>query len=90
MNEVPAGLDRPSPGEQLERSEEALTIITRLLDGETVDFSGRFRARNAVLYWRPERRPPVYLSAFKRARPSSPAASPTASGRSPTRSRPRR
>ena len=65
MNEVPAGMDWPSTGEQLERTEEALTIITRLLDGETVDFSGRhFRARNAVLYSRPERRPPVYLSAF--------------------------
>jgi coenzyme F420-dependent glucose-6-phosphate dehydrogenase len=65
MNEVPAGMDWPSPAEQLERTEEALTIITRLLDGETVDFSGRhFRAKNAVLYSLPERRPPVYLSAF--------------------------
>ena len=40
MNEVPAGLDWPSPDEQLARTEEALTIITRLLDGETVDFDG--------------------------------------------------
>ena len=65
MNAVPAGMDWPSPAEQLARTEEALTIITRLLDGETVDFAGRyFRARNAVLYSRPPRRPPVYLSAF--------------------------
>jgi coenzyme F420-dependent glucose-6-phosphate dehydrogenase len=65
MNEVPAGLEWPSPAEQLERTEEALTIVTRLLDGQTVDFSGRwFSARGARLYELPERRPPVYMSAF--------------------------
>ena len=65
MNEVPAGMDWPSPPEQLERTEEALTIITRLLGGETVDFDGRFfKAKRAALYSLPERRPPVYLSAF--------------------------
>jgi len=65
MNEVPAGMDWPSAEEQLARTEEALTIITRLLDGETVDFAGQFfRAKRAVLYSRPARRPPVYLSAF--------------------------
>jgi coenzyme F420-dependent glucose-6-phosphate dehydrogenase len=65
MNEVPAGMDWPPVAEQLERTEEALTIITRLLDGETVDFTGRhFRARGARLFTRPARRPPVYMSAF--------------------------
>jgi coenzyme F420-dependent glucose-6-phosphate dehydrogenase len=65
MNEVPAGLDWPSPAEQLDRTEEALTIIKRLLDGETVDFHGRyFRATAARLYTRTERRPPIYMSAF--------------------------
>jgi coenzyme F420-dependent glucose-6-phosphate dehydrogenase len=65
MNEVPAGLDWPPVGEQLARTEEALEIITRLLDGETVDFRGRFfRTEGARLYALPERRPPVYLSAF--------------------------
>src|SRR4051795_5031061 len=65
MNEVPAGLRWPSTEEQLERTEEALTIITRLLDGDTVYLDGKhFRATGAVLYSRPERRPPVYLSAF--------------------------
>ncbi|HET8528811.1 MAG TPA: TIGR03557 family F420-dependent LLM class oxidoreductase [Gaiellaceae bacterium] len=65
MNEVPAGMDWPSTEEQLARTEEALTIITRLLAGETVDFDGRFfRAKRAVLYSRPERRVPVILSAF--------------------------
>jgi coenzyme F420-dependent glucose-6-phosphate dehydrogenase len=66
MNEVPAGIEWPSPGEQLQRTEEALTIVTRLLDGETVDFDGDFfRTRRARLYVKPERRPPVYMSAFQ-------------------------
>jgi coenzyme F420-dependent glucose-6-phosphate dehydrogenase len=65
LNEVPAGMDWPSVGEQLARTEEALEIITRLLDGETVTFEGRFfRTREARLFTLPERRPPVYMSAF--------------------------
>jgi coenzyme F420-dependent glucose-6-phosphate dehydrogenase len=65
MNEVPAGFEWPSIGEQLERTEEALSIITRLLDGETVSHDGKhFRTRDARLYTLPERRPPVYMSAF--------------------------
>src|SRR3954467_15501474 len=65
MNEIPAGMTWPSTEEQLARTEEALTIIPRLLDGETVDFDGRFfKTKGAVLYSRPKRRPPVYLSAF--------------------------
>jgi coenzyme F420-dependent glucose-6-phosphate dehydrogenase len=65
MNEVPAGLDWPSTEEQLRRAEEALTIVTRLLDGETVDFDGDFfRTKQARLYVKPKRRPPVYMSAF--------------------------
>jgi coenzyme F420-dependent glucose-6-phosphate dehydrogenase len=65
MNEIPAGLEWPPPAEQLRRTEESLTIVTRLLDGETVDFDGAFfRTRRARLYVKPERRPPVYMSAF--------------------------
>jgi coenzyme F420-dependent glucose-6-phosphate dehydrogenase len=65
MNEVPAGMRWPSVAEQLERTEEALTIIKRLLDHETVDFDGRhFRATAARLYVDYERRPPIYMSAF--------------------------
>jgi coenzyme F420-dependent glucose-6-phosphate dehydrogenase len=65
MNEVPAGMDWPSTEEQLARTEEALEIVVRLLDGETVDFDGRyFRAKGAKLHYQPERRPPVYMSAF--------------------------
>lgn len=65
MNEIPAGMRWPGVSEQLERTEEALTIITRLLDGETVDFEGRhFRTSGARLYLDTDRRPPVYMSAF--------------------------
>jgi coenzyme F420-dependent glucose-6-phosphate dehydrogenase len=65
MNEIPAGLEWPSTADQLRRTEESLTIITRLLDGETVDFEGEFfRAKRARLYVKTEHRPPVYLSAF--------------------------
>src|SRR5436305_1226057 len=65
MNEVPAGMQWPSVAEHLERTEEALTIIKRLLDRETVDFAGRyFRTNGARLYLDFDRRPPVYMSAF--------------------------
>jgi coenzyme F420-dependent glucose-6-phosphate dehydrogenase len=65
MNEVPAGLRWPAPAEQLDRTTEALDIIMRLLNGETVSFDGRFfRAQGARLYDLPSRRPPVYMSAF--------------------------
>jgi coenzyme F420-dependent glucose-6-phosphate dehydrogenase len=65
MNEVPAGLDWPPPAEQLARTEEALTIITRMLSGDTVTYHGRyFRANQARLYDLPPRRVPVYMSAF--------------------------
>lgn len=65
MNEVVAGLQWPSPAEQLARTEEALHIITRLLDGQTVTFDGQyFRTKDARLYLRTQRRPPIYMSAF--------------------------
>ena len=58
-------LDWPSTEEQLRRTEESLTIVKRLLDGETVDFDGEFfKAKRARLYVKTERRPPIYLSAF--------------------------
>jgi len=65
MNEVPAGLRWPSPAEQLARTEEALSIITGLLDCDTVNRQGRFfSATDARLYDVPPRRVPVYMSAF--------------------------
>lgn len=65
MNEIPAGLRWPPVGEQIARMEESLEIVGRLLDGETVDFEGEyFRTSGARLYTLPERRPPIYVSAF--------------------------
>jgi coenzyme F420-dependent glucose-6-phosphate dehydrogenase len=65
LNESPCGMDWPDTGEQVRRMEEALEIIDRLLDGERVDHDDRFfRTKAAYLHTRPERRPPVYVSAF--------------------------
>jgi coenzyme F420-dependent glucose-6-phosphate dehydrogenase len=65
LNESPCGMDWPAVGEQIERMDEALEIIGRLLDGERLDHDGRFfRTKAAYLHTRGERRPPVYVSAF--------------------------
>src|ERR687890_979183 len=65
LNESPCGMDWPPVGEQIERMDEALEIINRLLDGERLDHDGRFyRTKAAFLHTRGERRPPVYVSAF--------------------------
>jgi coenzyme F420-dependent glucose-6-phosphate dehydrogenase len=65
LNESPAGMDWPPVGEQIERMDEALDIINRLLDGETVDHDGKyFRTKAAKLHTLGNRRPPVYVSAF--------------------------
>ena len=65
LNESPAGMDWPDTGEQVRRMEEALEIIGRLLDGERVDHEGGFfRTKGAYLHTRPERRVPIYVSAF--------------------------
>jgi coenzyme F420-dependent glucose-6-phosphate dehydrogenase len=65
LNESPLGMDWPDGDEQLERLDEALQIITRLFDGEKLDFEGKhFRTKQAFLHTRPERRPPIYVSAF--------------------------
>jgi coenzyme F420-dependent glucose-6-phosphate dehydrogenase len=65
LNEVPCGMDWPAGETQLARMEEALGIIVRLLDGETVTFDGNFfRTQSARLWTLPERRPPLWVSAF--------------------------
>jgi coenzyme F420-dependent glucose-6-phosphate dehydrogenase len=65
LNESPCGMDWPSPGEQVERMEEALEIINRLFDGERLDYEGKhFKTKQAFLHTRPERRVPIYVSAF--------------------------
>lgn len=68
MNEVPAGLHWPPPAEQLARTEEALAIITGMLNGDTVSREGRFfRAQGARLYDLPPRRVPVYMCGFPKS-----------------------
>jgi coenzyme F420-dependent glucose-6-phosphate dehydrogenase len=68
MNEVPAGLDPnnyPSIGEQIERMEESVSIVRRLLEGQTVTHDGKyFKTYDAKLYSLPGSRPPIYMSAF--------------------------
>ena len=88
LNESPAGMDWPDTGEQVERMEEALEIIDRLLDGERLDYEGRFfRTKAAYLHTRgASARRSTYLRSA-RTRPAWPRASATASGRSRTPSR---
>ncbi len=64
LNESPLGMDWPEVGEQIERLEEALEIITRLFDGERLDTFGHFPMKQAYLHTNPGRRPPIYVSAF--------------------------
>jgi coenzyme F420-dependent glucose-6-phosphate dehydrogenase len=65
LNEVPLGLDWPSPGEQIERLGQGLDAITRLWAGETVTMdAGWFRLKEAKLYTRAKDRPRLYVSAF--------------------------
>jgi coenzyme F420-dependent glucose-6-phosphate dehydrogenase len=65
LNEVPFGFDWPPVRDQVDRFEEALSIIRRLWDGETVTHEGRFfRTREAKLHTRAEGRPKLYVSAF--------------------------
>ena len=65
LNEVPLGLDWPSPDEQIERLDHGLEAIRRLWDGETVTMdAGWFRLKEAKLYTRARNRPKLYVSAF--------------------------
>lgn len=65
LNEVPLGLDWPSPKEQLERFDRGLEAIVRLWDGETVTMDGGwFSLADAKLYTRAATRPKLYVSAF--------------------------
>jgi len=65
LNESPMGEDWPPVGQQVERMEEALELIHRLFAGERVTHDGpHFRTKVAYLHTRPERRPPIWVSAF--------------------------
>jgi coenzyme F420-dependent glucose-6-phosphate dehydrogenase len=65
LNESPFGLDWPEPADQLATMEEALAMIRALWDGKTVDGKGRFfETKQAKLHTRPDKPPPLYVSAF--------------------------
>ncbi|HWB21653.1 MAG TPA: TIGR03557 family F420-dependent LLM class oxidoreductase [Gaiellaceae bacterium] len=65
LNESPLGCDWPDGKGQLAAMEEALWIIRRLWDGETLTEQGRFfETKAAKLHTRPEKPPPLYVSAF--------------------------
>ena len=65
LNEVPVGDPWPPVGDQIRRMEEALNIIRRLWDGETITQDGEFfRCQDLRLWSLPERKPPIYVSAF--------------------------
>jgi coenzyme F420-dependent glucose-6-phosphate dehydrogenase len=65
LNESPLGSRWPPVPDQIARMEEALEIIRALFDGSRVTRHGHFFAADgAFLHTRPERRPPIYVSAF--------------------------
>ena len=64
LNESPFGAEWPPPGVQLAAMAEALELIRRLFAGERVTHDGHFKTKEAYLHTRPERTPPIYVSAF--------------------------
>ncbi|MET9622855.1 TIGR03557 family F420-dependent LLM class oxidoreductase [Streptomyces sp. NPDC006464] len=63
LNEHVTGQGWPSPRERLERLEEAVVVIRRLLAGETVDHDGpHFRVDNATLWDVPEQAPDIGIA----------------------------
>jgi len=64
LNEVPLGHEFPQYKERAERMREAITILRRLLDGETLDFGGQYyQTAQAKLYSPPAHHVPIYLAA---------------------------
>lgn len=65
LNEHVIGAPWPPAKERIARLREAVELMRRLWEGDTVDFEGRFyRAVRARLYTVPDEPPPVYVSAF--------------------------
>ena len=65
LNESPLGARWPPVGQQVERMEEALKIILALFEGEELSERGEhFATDGAKLHTLPDRRPPIYVSAF--------------------------
>jgi coenzyme F420-dependent glucose-6-phosphate dehydrogenase len=66
LNESPLGYDWPSGEVQLELMDEALDMIRRLWNGETIaSGSKHFPTKDAKLHTRPSRPPKLYVSAFR-------------------------
>lgn len=64
INESPLGWPFPGYSERMARMREALTIIRRLLDGEKLDFDGRYyRTKTARLYSPPLHKIPLLVAA---------------------------
>jgi coenzyme F420-dependent glucose-6-phosphate dehydrogenase len=62
---VPVGDDWPAPADQIARLDEALGLIRRLWEGETITEDGRFyRLKDCKLHTLADRRPPIWVSAF--------------------------
>ena len=65
LNESPLGYDWPSGDEQLELMDEALDMIRRLWNGETIaSGSKHFPTKHAKLHTLPPNPPKLYVSAF--------------------------
>jgi len=65
LNEVPLGAEWPDAGAQVDRLAEALEMIRGLYEGKRLSGQGdHFAVDGAFLHTRPERRPPIYVSAF--------------------------
>ncbi|MUW13365.1 TIGR03557 family F420-dependent LLM class oxidoreductase [Halorubrum sp. CBA1125] len=63
MNEVPLGYEWPAYPERRRRLVDACEIITRLWDGEVVDYEGHYWETNSLnLYTRPDERVPLYVA----------------------------
>ncbi len=64
INEGPLGYPFPAYAERAARMEEALVIMRRLLDGDTLDFEGEYyRTKRAHLYSPPIGPVPIWLAA---------------------------
>lgn len=64
INEGPLGYRFPGYTERIERMEEALRIMSTLLDGQRLDFEGRYyRTHTARLYSPPAHRVPIWMAA---------------------------
>jgi coenzyme F420-dependent glucose-6-phosphate dehydrogenase len=65
LNEAPLGQGWPPVGEQIDRMAEALEIIRDLWDGKRLTATGNhFSTDRAFIHSLPERKPPIYVSAF--------------------------